>query len=97
MTLRKDHKVAGGKLIRLRIELDEASGLAVSVRVAGDFFAHPEEAFEEAEATLAGLGLAELPQVAAHAFARADLTIFGASAADISEALRRAIDEHQAS
>ncbi len=94
MTLRKDHKVAAGKLIRVRIEVEQAR--ALEVRVGGDFFAHPEDAFEEAEASLSGTGLAALPAAAAAAFSRPGLVIFGAGAADIAEALRRAIDENQA-
>lgn len=68
------------------------SGRARRVKISGDFFAHPEELFEEAEASLAGRGVEELPAAAAAAFSREGLVIFGAAPADIAEALLRAVD-----
>ncbi|MDA8426688.1 MAG: hypothetical protein M0Z80_11180, partial [Treponema sp.] len=89
MEKRLDYKVPGGKLIRVAVELD--SGLVRRVRVAGDFFAHPENLFEEAEASLVALPPERLPAAAAAAFEREGLVIFGASASDIAEALGRAV------
>ena len=86
---RIDYKVPGGKLIRVAVEID--SGLVRRVKVAGDFFAHPENLFEEAEASLVALPPERLPAAAAAAFSREGLVIFGASASDIAEALGRAV------
>ena len=52
MTRKLDRKPEGCKL--LRVEVDIEGGIALSVRVRGDFFAHPEELFEEAEGALVG-------------------------------------------
>ena len=94
MISKRDVKIPGGKL--LRVEVEAEAGVVLRAVVRGDFFAHPEEAFEEAEASLSGLALAGLPAAAALAFSRPGLVIFGAGPPDIAEALRRAIDEHQA-
>jgi hypothetical protein len=85
-----DYKVPGGKLIRVAVDID--SGMARRVKISGDFFAHPEVLFEEAEASLEGLSSAELPAAAAAAFAREGLVIFGAAPSDIAEALSRALE-----
>lgn len=94
MILRKDRKVQGGKL--LRIELELCDGVAHRVSVRGDFFAHPEEAFEEAESSLAGLPARELPAAARAAFGRPGLRVFGASSEDIARAIEETLHEAQA-
>ncbi len=89
-TRRLDRKVPGGKLLRVTVETRE--GLVVKARVEGDFFAHPEEAFEAAEATLAGSPESGLGDAAMKAFSRPDLRIFGASAQEIALTLGLALD-----
>lgn len=89
MICRLDYKVPGGKLLRVSVDVD--GGTATRVRVAGDFFAHPESAFDEAEAGLSGLSAADLPEAARRAFSRPDLSLHGLSAGDIAEALRLAL------
>jgi lipoate-protein ligase A len=95
MTRKLDHKIPGGKLLRVEIEL--AAGRVEGLRVRGDFFAHPEEAFEAAEAELLGLEAADLArpdfvEAARRAFSRPDLILYGASADDIATTLGRALD-----
>jgi lipoate---protein ligase len=94
MTARKDVKVPGGKLLRVEVEVER--GIVTRAAVRGDFFAHPEEAFEAAEAALAGAPLGQLGSLAADVFSREPLRIFGASAADIAGALMAAANEAQA-
>jgi hypothetical protein len=89
MICRLDHKIPGGKLLRVSVNVE--AGIASRVRVAGDFFAHPEEAFDEAESGLEGCAAADLPEAARRAFSREGLSLFGASPADIAEALRLAL------
>lgn len=91
MICRLDYKVPGGKLLRVSIDVD--GGIASRVRVAGDFFAHPESAFDEAEAGLSGLSAADLPEAAERAFSRPDLALYGLGARDIAEALRLALTQ----
>ena len=48
-------KVKGGKLLKTTLDYNE--GKINSIRITGDFFAHPEEAIEMLEDELAGAGL----------------------------------------
>ena len=75
MNLRLDWKVPGGKLLRLIARIEE--GRVVEARVAGDFFAHPEEAFELAEASLLGVAYRDLPALARRAFCDPALRLYG--------------------
>jgi lipoate-protein ligase A len=94
MIARRDHKVAGGKLLRVEVEIE--SGVVLRALVRGDFFAHPEEAFEAAEAELVGLSSDRLFDAALSLFSRPPLVLFGASAEDIALALKEAAREAQA-
>lgn len=58
-------KPEGCKLLRMTIELDGVPSTASRIRaisIRGDFFAIPEEAFDELERELAGISLGELGQ-----------------------------------
>ncbi|HOX33607.1 MAG TPA: hypothetical protein PLB91_14850 [Spirochaetales bacterium] len=88
MIVRMDRKPAGGKLLRIELEAEE--GRVLRARVRGDFFAHPEELFEAAEAELAGTELARASETALGLFSRPGLVLYGASAAGIAEALGEA-------
>ena len=94
MIARKDYKVPGGKLIRVEIEVE--AGVVRRVAVKGDFFAHPEEAFEAAEAELTGLPVDRLGETALSLFSRQPLELFGASPTDIARALEETAHEAQA-
>ena len=94
MIVRRDYKVPGGKL--LRVELEVESDRVVKAVVRGDFFAYPEDAFEEAEAALAGQSVDSLCDVALTVFGKSPLRIFGASPLDISRALEETVREAQA-
>lgn len=45
-------KVAGGKLVRIKIDYDEKIN---SAKITGDFFLHPEEGISEIENCLLGI------------------------------------------
>jgi hypothetical protein len=68
-------KPAGGKLLRLT--LDWQDGLIVRAAIRGDFFAHPEEGFDEAEAALSGAPVAEISASFARELTRRGVTLFG--------------------
>jgi len=88
LIVKLDHKPEGGKL--LRIELEAEGGTVLRARVRGDFFAHPERLFEEAEVELGGVPVDRLAETALAAFSRPGLVLYGASAAGIAEALGKA-------
>jgi lipoic acid synthetase len=85
-----DHKVQGGKLLRVSLEVE--GDRVTRVSIAGDFFAHPEEAFEAAEAALVDLPLAALRDRCLEVFSRDGLRLFGASPLDIVAALEKALE-----
>lgn len=93
MIYRKDLKIEGGKLLRVEVEIEAGSVLHASV--CGDFFAHPEEVFERAEADLAGVPVDRLGETALALFAAPGLTIIGAHPEDIAYALLEAVDADQ--
>jgi lipoate-protein ligase A len=88
MIVHRDYKVPGGKLLRVEIEVE--SGVVLKALVRGDFFAHPEEAFEAAEADLVGLPVDRLCEAALALFAKTPLRLFGATPADMALALEEA-------
>jgi lipoate-protein ligase A len=94
MIARKDFKIVGGKLLRVEVEVESGTVLAASIR--GDFFAHPEEAFEAAEAELPGLPVDRLGEAALALFSKPPLRIIGASPADIASLLAETAREAQA-
>jgi len=56
MTIAKaSEKVAGGKLVKLELELDGPR--IAGAKITGDFFLHPEEALAEIEGALKGMQL----------------------------------------
>jgi hypothetical protein len=94
LIVRRDRKVPGGKLLRVEVEVESGTVLRASVR--GDFFAHPEVAFEAAEAELAGTPVDRLGAAALALFARHPLVIIGAAPRDIADLLVEAAHEAQA-
>ncbi|PKL08205.1 MAG: hypothetical protein CVV51_10115 [Spirochaetae bacterium HGW-Spirochaetae-7] len=77
-------KPAGGKLLRLDLEWED--GLVASVAIRGDFFAHPEEGFEDAEAALVGTSVDDVGETFAAGLSSRGVTLFGLTAADIGAA-----------
>lgn len=47
-------KITGGKLLRVKLDIDE-NGLLSSVSLTGDFFVHPEDGVTEMEKALVGM------------------------------------------
>ena len=86
MILRRVVKIPAGKLLKLSADVE--GGILKSVAVRGDFFAHPEEGFDRAEASLAGIPVGNFRTAFAAALAREGVELFGLSAeaaADVFE------------
>lgn len=80
-----DRKVPGGKLIRVRVELEVDGPVKLSsVKVYGDFFMHPESLIEDIEAVLLESGLdIELARARLDPlFQSPDVNVFGAGPGD---------------
>ncbi len=84
---RADHKVPGGKLIRVHVW--HRNGVVDKVRFYGDFFMHPEEAVEELEESLKGRDVSETARLIRSFFENVE--IVGATAEDFIHALSLAI------
>jgi lipoate---protein ligase len=93
MIARLDRKIPGGKLLRIEVEVE--SGVVLRALVRGDFFAHPEAAFEAAEAALIGLPVDRIGEAALALFSAAPLQIYGASPSDIAGLLAEVASEAQ--
>jgi len=77
-------KGRGGKLLRLRLDWTGDQVDAVALR--GDFFAHPEDGFEAAEAALAGIPVAALGATFGTELARHGVRVFGLEPGDLDDA-----------
>ncbi len=77
-------KPAGAKLLRLDLEWD--GNLVIRASIRGDFFAHPEDGFDEAEAALAGVPVADLGQALARELETRNVTVYGFSPGDVGMA-----------
>lgn len=90
MILRRVVKIPAGKLLKLSADVE--GGVLKAVALRGDFFAHPEEGFDRAEASLAGIPAADFRNAFAAALAREGVELFGLSAdaaADVFEEMLR--------
>jgi lipoate-protein ligase A len=79
------YKAPGGKLLRVSADLED--GLIRAPRLNGDFFAHPEEGFEAAEAALDGLPPSSAARVFAEAIQRLGVELYGFRPEDLEVAL----------
>jgi lipoate-protein ligase A len=83
--LSADYKVIGGKLLRVRISLEnrEACQYISSISITGDFFMHPEQAIEGLERALTGIAYQQNEvEIAVTAFFETGVEIIGADPAD---------------
>jgi len=88
-------KIPGGKLLKLDVEY--SGGRVARVRIRGDFFAHPEEAFDRVEVALQGVDPADFSRLLREAVAREGVNIYGVGVDDIVDAFERASDAIQVS
>lgn len=85
--LSADYKVQGGKLLRVRLQVDAAHCIT-ALTITGDFFMHPEEALETLEQALLGVPLtaeALRPRIAT--FFAGDVQVIGADIEDFVQLL----------
>ena len=83
---------AGCKLIRLSADIEEGCIRALSIR--GDFFASPEEGFENAERRMAGIALSEAGSSFNALLKEEGVTAFGITGEGIGELLHAAMESH---
>lgn len=81
-------KAKGGKLLRLTLGWSgDPAGTVEYIKLHGDFFAHPEEAFDSLERYLAGKPLAEIRRWYEAGLAEFGVTVYGLLPEDIADAV----------
>ena len=88
-------KPEGCKLLRISADLVEPLGENSRIRsmsIRGDFFATPEEAFDEAERGLVGIRLAELPEKFGFLLKTLGIQAIGITGQGIFDTIKKAID-----
>ncbi|MCK7517970.1 MAG: hypothetical protein MZV64_09785 [Ignavibacteriales bacterium] len=87
--LRADHDPAPGREDPRRKAAQAVrghrGGVLKAVSIRGDFFAHPEEGFDRAEASLIGIPASAFRQVFADAIEREGVELFGLSAGAVAD------------
>lgn len=86
-------KAKGGKLLRL--SLSWKAGTVEEIAIRGDFFAHPEEAFDEAERSLRGLPLEGLGASFSRQLAKRGATLYGLLPEDLDDAVKAITGQHE--
>lgn len=92
-TINADYKVAGGKLLRVRLTLvgDVEPRTIGSISITGDFFMHPEEAIDTLEQALAGVSFQEQALLqAVTTFFVGDVEVIGAGPLDFVHVIMHA-------
>lgn len=84
-----DYKVSGGKLIRIKAEVE--NNFLQDVKITGDFFLHPEESIELIERSLIGKKLEkeELEMTIKDVIEKNNIKLLGISEKDFVEALMK--------
>ena len=90
--LSADYKVAGGKLLRVRLSLKDSDGQLTiqSISITGDFFMHPEDAIEKLEQALINVVFQQdAVHQAVNAFFDGNVEVIGAGPEDITHVILR--------
>ncbi|WP_083820260.1 lipoate protein ligase C-terminal domain-containing protein [Leadbettera azotonutricia] len=88
-------KPPGCKLIRISAEV--SGGLINSIEIRGDFFASPEESFEEVEKALSGTAVHDLAPAFDTLLTEKGIESFGVSGRGLAEVLSQALAAKESS
>lgn len=88
--LRAEHKVEGGKLVK--IQLDKKEGKISMIKIMGDFFMHPEELIDSLEKSLIGCALneSEIAEAIKNFIKINNVTLLGVSPEDFAKCIMKA-------
>jgi len=93
-------KIPGGKLVTVEWEIkkdaqsasDNTYGKISSIRITGDFFAHPEWCIEEIEKALVGKEISKIKETIEEKISKNSFQIIGFSADDIEALIKNDIE-----
>ncbi|QQO07368.1 hypothetical protein [Breznakiella homolactica] len=91
MTVHGTGKPEGCKLIRISAEIRNNTVAAIDIR--GDFFASPEEGFEDAEKRLSGTSVDRIAEVFDSLLKDEGVEVFGISGAGVAAVLQEALEK----
>ena len=72
----------------LKLFLEVKEGRIDTIKITGDFFVHPEEAIEELEKQLCGVGIADVEQVVHTFFEQRDVEMVGLTEESLIQVLK---------
>ncbi len=81
-----DYKVSGGKLLRLHVEIEDET--IHSIKIAGDFFVHPESAITQIEQLLVGVKIDDIVDSVNTFIKKNNIRLIGFDASDLADAVR---------
>ncbi len=81
-----DYKVPNGKMVRLEVEID--NDIIKSIKIAGDFFVHPETAITQIENLLTGKSIDDVNNIVNRFIDENHIKLIGFNASDLTKALR---------
>lgn len=82
-----DYKVPNGKLLRL--EVDITNNTINSIKITGDFFAHPENAITQIEKLITKQNIDDVNKIVKTYIEQNNIQIIGFNSADLSTALKK--------
>ncbi len=84
-----NYKVPGGKMLRLKLELD--GHLIKSIQISGDFFIHPEPAISDIEKFLENKDVREVGKQLSFFINQHQIKLIGFSPTDLQECLLESV------
>lgn len=96
MQAQSEEKVPGGKLLRVKVELNNSKSKILKIQITGDFFIHPEEKLKIIEAVLSNkktdISEKQLNDIISNTIMKNDINLIGIDSEAIARNVRRAID-----
>ena len=88
--LRAEHKVKGGKLIKIQLRMKDDR--IDAIKITGDFFMHPEELIDDLEKTLIGCPLdkEKITETIENFIESREVTLLGAAPEDFVKCIMKA-------
>lgn len=89
-------KVAGGKLLRVKVDYDD---VITRASITGDFFLHPEESIEKIESALFGLNVSDseekITDIINEVIKENDIELIGVDAEAIARNIKAAMRQEE--
>lgn len=82
-----DYKVPDGKLLRLMVDIEKDT--IKSIRIAGDFFIHPETAIIQIEKMLIGKKIDDVTDILNKFIEEKHIKVIGFRPSDLTNAMRK--------